>query len=129
MKIQIRATYRLRASAPAPAVFAANHEDAGQVLRSIAKILGPHFVTNEHGNQQAVVWRSPTFKAALVLDKDNEELSFSFRDKMNHGGFDAEGTDVHSLLKDIQYNVREFKPTKDLDPKVQELRDKFAAIQ
>lgn len=118
--IKIQAAYRL---------FADAHSEAGSALRTIAKILGPHFVTTEVEGNQAVVWRSSKFKAALMVDLENDVLTFKFYDKGNTGSFEAEGYNAQTLLKDIRYNVSQFKPTKVVPPEIQELRTKFEHVQ
>jgi hypothetical protein len=110
-------------------LFASNSDEAGKALKAIATVLGPNFLLNEHEHLQAIVWRSSLFKAALVLDTQTGDLSLNFRDKNNAAGFEAEGRDLPSLLKDIRYNVSEFKPTKPVDPQVQKLLDKFEVIK
>jgi len=117
---QINAAFRL---------FADAHAEAGKVLKSVAKVLGPHFVTNEHEGTQVVVWRTSKFKAALMLDTEEDALTFKFFDKANTGSFEAEGYNYQTLMKDIRYNVSQFKPTKQVPPDIQDLRNKFETIE
>jgi hypothetical protein len=125
MKITIRAYTRLRESQP---VFAADRDDAGRALKSIGALLGGNFVTNEDPEGQSCIWRTSEYKAELRLNKSGG-LEFDFKDKANAGSFSAEGDDGPALIKDIQYNVTQFKPSKALNPKVKDLRDKFARIK
>jgi hypothetical protein len=110
-------------------LFASAHDEAGKALKSISKILGSTFVIDEVGDNQAVMWRTSLFKAQLVLNTKDDVLEFRFGDKDKAGGFSAEGYNAQTLFKDIRYNVTQFKPSKKLNPKVQEIRDKFGAIQ
>ncbi len=126
MKITVRASSRLTSGV---GVFASGHEEAGKALKSVGNILGGNFVIDESGPHQKVVWRAPQFIATLALDTDNDILEFDFKDKANAGSFSAEGYNVSELIKDIRYNVTQFKPTKTLDPRVQQLRQKFENVQ
>jgi len=109
-------------------LFADAHHEAGTALKTISKILGPHYVINEEGAEQIVIWRSSLFKAKLVLDTDEDVMDFTFLDKDNAGGFSAEGYNAQSLFKDIKYNVSQFKPTKKLRPEIMDLRAQFGAL-
>lgn len=120
MMVEINAGYRLLADA---------HKEAGSALKSIAKILGPHFVIDEQGDKQHVMWRTSLYKAELTLNTDEDVLEFDFFDKAHAGGFSAEGYNADTLLKDIRYNVYQFKPQKKLDPQIQKIRDQFEDIR
>lgn len=110
-------------------LFASGHDEAGKALKSLMKILGHNFVTNEQGNTQVVVWRTSTFKAALMLDTEEDVMTFKFFDKGYTAGFDAEGYNAQTLLKDIRYNVTQFKPHKQVPPDIQKLREQFEKVQ
>lgn len=118
--LEINAAFRLIASA---------HEEAGKALKEIAKVIGNHFVTNEQNGTQVVVWRTPGFKAALMFDTEEDALTFKFFDKANTGSFEAEGYNAQTLLKDIRYNVSQFRPSKPVPPDIQKLRERFEHIQ
>jgi hypothetical protein len=117
---EINAAFRL---------FADAHHEAGVALKAISKVLGSHFVIDEADGKQVVIWRSPLFKAQLMLDTNEDVLEFGFMDKAKTAGFSAEGYNAQTLLKDIRYNVTQFKPTKKVSPEIADLRSKFGAIQ
>jgi hypothetical protein len=117
---QINAAFRL---------FADAHHEAGVALKAISKILGKNFVIDELPDHQTVIWRSSLFKAQLDLNTKEDVLEFNFMDKDKSAGFSAEGYNAQTLLKDIRYNVTQFKPTKKVKPEIMDLRSQFGAIQ
>lgn len=110
-------------------LFADAHAEAGKALKSLSTILGPHFITDEESGIQEVVWRTSSYKAVLQLDTEEDAMLFKFFDKGFTGGFEAEGYNAESLLKDIRYNVSQFKPVKKVPEDIQKLRDKFEVIK
>lgn len=124
--MKLNAVARLTASTKT-SVFADSHSEAGKALKALSTVLGPHFVTHQQDDVQAVIWRTAKFKAALLKDEDQDVLEFKFFDKGNTSGLTAEGYNAQTLLKDIHYNLQ-FKPTKPVPPDIKVLRDKLEAL-
>lgn len=119
LKVELKAASRLLASPT----------EAGLALKAIQKVLHTYsFVTHQYGDEQATVWRSSLFKAALILNIEDDTLAFRFSDKGYTAAFEAEGYSADTLLKDIRFNVTQFKPSKKVPPEIQQLREEFATI-